>query len=311
MIQVLVSIVVLSLLVRGGGYLLRKFKARHLHGTNFHRAVEAGRVSEEVYSLTSAAWHEAEQKLSTRRKPRLSNEQLVAVMQAEYEMREDYLDHKMKLKFYQGTIIFVIGSVGGLVMETVWMYVTVGLLQSRVGTVWGPFSPLYGFGAVFFTIICWNLRRKRAPWWAVLLLSMGVGGVLEQFTGWAMESLFDAQSWTYFGLPDAITQWVSWRSLAAWGAIGMIWRYVVMPEVLYRIGVPTTRRQIIVVGVLAVWLTCDLLMTMAVFSRKTYRDMGVTPQTPLQVWIDQHYTDDWIEGRFQNLVVGRQLGPNL
>ena len=96
MIQVLVSIVVLSLLVRGGGYLLRKFKARHLHGTNFHRAVETGRVSEDVRELTSAARHDVEEKLPTRRKSRLSNEQLVAVMQAEYEMREDYLDHKMK-----------------------------------------------------------------------------------------------------------------------------------------------------------------------------------------------------------------------
>jgi uncharacterized membrane protein len=311
MIQVLLSIVLLALLIRGGGYLLRKAKARRLHGKNFHRAIEAGRVSEEIRDLTSAAWCETEEKLSTRRKPYLSNEQLLAVMRAEYDMREDYLDHKMKLTFYQGTIIFVIGSVGGLLMETVWMYVTVGLLQSRVGTVWGPFSPLYGFGAVFFTIVGWNLRRKHARWWVVLLLSVAVGGLLEQFTGWAMQSLFDAQSWTYLGLPDAITLWVSWRSLAAWGAIGMIWRYMVMPEVLYRIGVPTTRRQIIVVGVLAAWLTCDLLMTMAVFSRKSYRDMGIAPQTPLQVWIDQHYTDTWIEGRFQNLVVGQDLGPNL
>lgn len=225
---------------------------------------------------------------------------------AHVEAREYYLDH-MKLTWYQGTIIFVVGAVAGLVLEEFWMYVTRGLTQSRVGVVWGPFSPLYGFGAVFLTIASYNLRRRHAAWWQVFLISVTVGGALEQFTGWSMEALFKAQSWSYLHLPDHITQWVAWRFLALWGLLGLVWTYLVMPEVLFLIGMPTTQRQAAFITILSVYLTADLLMTVACFQRRTDRDAGLPAANGFERWIDDHYTDEFMSERFQNLVIGEQL----
>ena len=107
----------------------------------------------------------------------------------------------------------VVGSVGGLLLEQLWMFVTLGLTQGRYGLVWGPFSPLYGVGAVLLTLISLQLRRKKAKWWMVFLVSMVVGGLLEQLTGWGMETLMGAVSWDYTTVPGCITKWVAWPFL--------------------------------------------------------------------------------------------------
>ena len=202
-------------------------------------------------------------------------------------------------------IIFLLASFAGLVLEEVWMFVSAGLTQSRPGLVWGPFSPLYGFGAVFLTLFCWVMRKVNASGSLVFVVSAALGGGLEQVTGWAMETLFGVSSWTYVYLPDHITQWVAWRFLFFWGIIGLVWARYVMPDLLYRIGAPTYRRQATFVLLLAAYLALDIFVTLACFTRMTLRDEGVPAVTPFQEWIDENFTDQFIAARFQNLVVER------
>ena len=222
---------------------------------------------------------------------------------ASNEAIEEYLDH-LSLGWYQAVIIFFLGSMAGLLIEEVWMLATSGLTESRVGLVWGPFSPLYGLGAFFLTFLCFYLRRRGAAGWQVFLVSALVGGVLEQLAGWSMSTLFDAESWTYLHLPDHITQWVAWRFLVMWGLLGLVWCRAVMPRLLYQIGMPTTRRQAIFVTLVAVYLVADVAMTLVCFNRKTARDAGVPPANAFEEWVDTNYSDEFISGRFQNLKIG-------
>jgi len=214
-----------------------------------------------------------------------------------------YLDG-MSLGWYQIAIIFFIGCVAGLLIEEIWMLITAGLTENRVGLVWGPFSPLYGFGSVFLTVVSFELRRHGAKGWQVFLVAAVIGGLLEQITGWSMETLFNATSWSYSHLPDHITKWVAWRFLVFWGFLGLVWYRAVMPVLLYRIGMLTSKRQLVFVLLLTVYLVADIFMTVACFNRKTERDAGVPAQNAFEVWVDNHYTDEFIASRFQNLVIG-------
>ena len=90
-----------------------------------------------------------------------------------------------RLGWYQVTLIFFLWSILGLVIEELWMRVSMGVAQSRAGLVWGPFSPLYGTGAVLLTAVLLRLHDLRATAWQIFLASMLLGGVLEQATGWA------------------------------------------------------------------------------------------------------------------------------
>ena len=216
---------------------------------------------------------------------------------------DEYLDH-LHLGWYQIVIIFFVGSMAGLLIEEVWMLVTAGLTENRVGLVWGPFSPLYGVGAVLLTLLSFVLRRHEARAWQVFLVSAVVGGVLEQLAGWTMSTVFDAESWTYLHLPDHITQWVAWRFLAMWGLLGLVWARAVMPRLLYQIGMPTTRRQAVLVTLVAVYLVADIAMTLVCFDRKSERDAGIPPSNAFDQWVDTNYSDEFIAGRFQNLKIG-------
>ncbi len=221
---------------------------------------------------------------------------------ASKEAVDEYIDH-MHLGWYQVIIIFFIGCMAGLLLEEIWMLATAGLTENRVGLVWGPFSPLYGTGAVLLTVLCFQLRRHNAGALAIFLVSAAIGGGLEQVTGWAMETLFNATSWSYSHLPDHITKWVAWRFLFFWGLLGLVWARTVMPRLLYQIGMPTSQRQILFVTLVAVYLVADIGMTMACFNRKTARDAGVPARTAFEQWVDTNYSDEFISGRFQNLVI--------
>ena len=211
-----------------------------------------------------------------------------------------YLD-KMHLGWYQVVILFIVGCMAGLLIEEIWMLITAGLTESRVGLIWGPFSPLYGTGAVFLTVICYQLHKHHANKLVIFLVSVVVGGTLEQLTGWGMQEIFHSESWTYAHLPDAITQWVAWRFLGFWGILGLIWCRVIMPRALYKIGEPTSKRQAIFVTLLTVYLVADITMTVACLARKAQRDAGIPPTNAFEMWVDNHYDDSFVSARFQNM----------
>ena len=63
-----------------------------------------------------------------------------------------------KKKFAEGLCfdklvwIFVIGCIIGFIVETLWCYVRWGKIESRKGLIYGPFTPIYGFGGVLLTL---------------------------------------------------------------------------------------------------------------------------------------------------------------
>ena len=264
------------------------------------------RLGEEHVELAESALEESEDVLE-RELAHAERERglgrLFARWHASNEAIDEYLDH-LRLGWYQIVIIFFLGSMAGLLIEEIWMLLSAGLAENRVGLVWGPFSPLYGLGAVALTVLSFFLRSRGASGWQVFLVSVLVGGVLEQLAGWSMSTFFDAESWTYLHLPDHITQWVAWRFLLAWGLLGLVWCRAVMPRLLYQIGMPTTRRQAVFVTLVAVYLVADVAMTLVCFNRKAERDAGEPPSNAFEQWVDTNYSDEFIAGRFQNLKIG-------
>lgn len=235
---------------------------------------------------------------------RLSRQQLREVRQAEDTVRDGFLDH-LRLGWYQVVMIFFIGSVLGLVLEEAWMLVTAGVTESRVGLVWGPFSPLYGVGAVLLTLVTFQLRKMHAKGWVVFLVSTVVGGLLEQVTGWAMETFMGAVSWDYIagGVPGAITKWVAVPFLFFWGLLGYVWYRFIMPNLLYGLGKPTTRRKAVFVTLLSVYLVLDVFMTVMCFDRRAARDAGIPPANAFEEWVDENFNNAFMSERFQNMVI--------
>ncbi len=234
----------------------------------------------------------------------LNRKQIREIHKAEGKIREDFLDH-LKIGWYQIVMIFFVGSVLGLILEEVWMFITMGITESRVGLVWGPFSPLYGVGAVLLTVVTFQLRKAHAGGFVVFLVSMLVGGLLEQITGWGMETFMGAVSWDYIagGVPGAITKWVAVPFLFFWGLLGYIWYKFVMPNLLWALGRPTTKRKAVFVTLLSIYLILDIFMTIMCFDRRAERDAGIPPANAFEQWVDEHFSNAFMSERFQNMVI--------
>lgn len=238
---------------------------------------------------------------------RLNRRQRNEVQKAERQVRDEFLNH-LRLGWYQIVMVFFIGSVLGLLLEEAWMFVTAGVTESRVGLVWGPFSPLYGVGAVLLTLVTFKLRQMHASGLVVFVVSMIVGGLLEQLTGWGMETFFGAVSWDYIagGIPGAITKWVAVPFLFFWGILGYVWYKLIMPDLLWALGVPTTRRKAIFVTLLSIYLVADIFMTIMCFERRAERDEGIPPANAFEAWIDENFNNNFMSEHFQNMVIGGQ-----
>ena len=233
-----------------------------------------------------------------RRRPR-TREDRRADRERHVRERDAYLDTLRFPSFYQLVIIFTVASIGGLLLETAWTQLVLGIWQRRYGMVWGPFSPLYGFGAVLLTVALWKLRRR--PMWVVFLFSMVVGSLLEQISGEIIEKVMHATSWTYETYPDAITRYVALRMSMIWGLLGCAWCRVLMPEALFLIGEPKRRAELVLVAVLTAFLVLDGVMTVAVVLRKDARDRGLPAANAVERVIDRRYDDEFIRERFENV----------
>ena len=302
----LVSLLVVLLLIRFVVWLVRSFFAWLGRGEPIHRAAQGRNVPEDVQvaaHLLEAYREDKKLGKEVGKRPRLTYRQLRLVRHAVKLVRNDYVDH-MHISAYHIVILFIVGSVGGLLLEEAWMFLTAGLTQSRVGLVWGPFSPLYGFGTVALTLISMALRRKKAPWWSIFLISMLVGGLLEQITGWGMETFMGAVSWDYSYVWGHITKWVAVPFLIFWGVLGLLWCQIVTPWLMQLIGEPTTKRQVAFVTILAVYLVADISMTLVCFDRRAERDAGIPPKNGFEQWVDEHYSNEFMSNRFQNMVFG-------
>lgn len=304
MFRIVVLIVALFLIARGISYLIQRYLAARGAGRTFKRMLRQGRIDAGVYD--DAIWTESSAFGRTKLRPKISSAQQRVIYEARRALREDFLnDHAPG--FYQYIIIFLVASVLGLILETVYMYALYGVVESRVGLVWGPFSPLYGFGAVLLTAVLWPLRNQ--PIWIIFVISAGIGGILEQIAGWGMETVMHAWSWSYLHFPDHITQWVAWHFLIMWGVLGLAWCKLIMPEMLFRIGEPTTRRQAVVAGLLAAFIALDVSITVMCFYRAGKRQEGIPPQNVFEEYIDRHFGDDFISDTFENINLDRDKRP--
>lgn len=161
MFAITVLILAVFLLFRLGILLVQKYHDARGAGRSFKRMLKSGALDAQVYE--EAVWSEVEHFGKKRLRAKISREQQRIIRAAKTQMRDDFLDD-IQPGFYQYIIIFLIASILGLVLEMVWMFVMFGIVESRVGLVWGPFSPLYGFGSRSAYHGFYGSCRKK-PWW--------------------------------------------------------------------------------------------------------------------------------------------------
>ena len=69
------------------------------------------------------------------------------------------MEEEKKINVHQIFWYFVLFSMLGLAIETLYARFTMGIWESRKGFIWGPFCPIYGVGGTYFLCGCEPFRE--------------------------------------------------------------------------------------------------------------------------------------------------------
>jgi len=132
------------------------------------------------------------------------------------------LDFLTNLLFY-----FLIYSFLGWILETVYKSV----LQKKYvnsGFLFGPFCPIYGFGAVILYLFLDSFKDNLV---LVFLIGMIIFSIWECVVGYWLEKFFNTKYWDYSNEKFNFKGRICLRMSLIWGLLGVIFTYVLHPTI--------------------------------------------------------------------------------
>ena len=210
------------------------------------------------------------------------------------------------LNFFNLFWVFVICCVLGLVIEVIYHMVVVdpGHYQDRAGLLYGPFSPIYGVGAVLMTIAL-NRFHDRNPI-IIFLVSAVIGGAFEFFVSWFMETAFGITAWDYTGTFLSIDGRTNGMFMCMWGFLGLMWVKFALPVMLKIVNKIPWNWRYVVTAVCAVLMAINCLLTLAALDCWYQRKAGTMDYdnpSAIVKFCNENYDDDFMANRFQSMTI--------
>lgn len=205
------------------------------------------------------------------------------------------------LNYYKLFWIFFIGCILGVIVEMLWCLVTQGKIESRQGVIYGPFNPVYGFGALVLTVGLHWLEKKRDLW--IFLGSVALGSAAEYLCSWVQETVFGSLSWQYDSMPFNLQGRINLLYSIFWGILGLLWvkdGYPLMSRLVEKI---PNRCGIILTWILTVFLLLDMAISGLAVARQAARHTGRPAANRFEVFLDSRYTDEFLQKIYPNMVL--------
>lgn len=173
----------------------------------------------------------------------------------------------MRLSITQYFLLFMIYAIAGWIMEVSLKLKDEKKLINR-GFLIGPYCPIYGFGAVFITLL---LYRYYSDPVALFIMTVTTCGILEYLTSWTMEKLFKARWWDYSKRKFNLNGRVCLGTLVPFGIFGLILTYVTNPLIVDALNkVPTKTLNIIAIALFTIFIVDNIVSTIIILGfRKT------------------------------------------
>ena len=203
------------------------------------------------------------------------------------------------MSFYKLFWVFFIGCFGGVIVERLWALIRYGMLEPRVGLIYGPFNLVYGIGACALTAALYPLRNRNRLF--SLLGGMVIGSAVEYGCSLFQEMVFGSVSWDYSNRPFNLNGRICLLYSIYWGVLGVLFikdLYPRMAKVILRI---PNRIGKTLTMLLAAFMVFNSLMTGATVLRWMHRRQGRPARSRAETYLDEHYPDERMKRIFSNL----------
>lgn len=209
----------------------------------------------------------------------------------------------IELDFFNLFWIFVVASILGLIIETVYHMVVVdfGVYQNRTGMLWGPFSPIYGVGAVLMTIAL--NRFHKANILVIFLASAAIGGAFEYLVSWFLQFAFGIVAWDYTGTFLSIDGRTNGRFMFMWGVLGCAWVKLILPRLLKLVNMIPWKLRYSFTTLCAALMIFDAGMTLIAFDCWYQREAGVPVQNAVEQFMADNFDNEFMQSHFQSMSI--------
>ena len=129
--------------------------------------------------------------------------------------------------FFIFFMYFFIYSVLGWIVETLYCRTLDGKWTNR-GFLFGPYCPIYGFGALIIIAFLQNFKSSLI---AVFFLGMIFTSALEYLTSFLLEKLFDAKWWDYSKMKFNLNGRICLLNSLEFAFLGVVLTYIIHPAI--------------------------------------------------------------------------------
>ena len=130
--------------------------------------------------------------------------------------------------FWQILEYFIVYSILGYVIETLYGLLTKGIIESRQSMLYGPFCCIYGLGAICLLCIPKSAKKNN---WTLFIAGFIIGSVVEYVVSWVGEVIFNIKWWDYSNFPLNINGRVCVYFSIFWGILTICLNKVINPTV--------------------------------------------------------------------------------
>lgn len=203
------------------------------------------------------------------------------------------------MNFYKLFWVFFIGCFLGVIVETIWCFITRGYFESRTGLIYGPFNLVYGFGALIMTVSLSWLGKSRDLW--IFIAGTFIGGIYEYLCSLIQEQFFGTTSWDYSQFPLNFNGRVNLLYCFFWGILALLWLKDIYPRMSRLIEKIPNAYGKTITWICVVFMIINMIMSACVVLRTVQRKADVPPSGAFERYIDRHYPNERVERIYPNM----------
>ena len=203
-------------------------------------------------------------------------------------------EHK-KIRWSTVFVLFMVGSLLGVLIEGLWYAFDHGGWETHVVTIWGPFLIVYGFGMAGCYIGSVLMRKRK--WWERFAVFSLIGAAVEFISGWSILKAFGMRAWDYGGKFLDIMGLTDLNMALVWGFIGTVFAHAV-PYIDNFMSWFEGGFWKFLITAGTVFMAVDILWTAAVIGRWSARHWGNCSESTISSKIDELYPDEYMQERY-------------
>lgn len=212
------------------------------------------------------------------------------------------MEEKDKISIHQILWYLVIFSIIGLIVETLFCYITTGVIESRKGLIYGPFCPIYGVGATFLIYLLNQFKNDKIK----LFIYGGIGGsAVEYIISYGLESFYGARFWDYSYLRFNLNGRICVTYTIFWGILAIVLIKIVKPiidKIICKIDYK------ILDSTIAVFIMVDVICT--IWGINVYRNRAIKSYYGIDNYNEKSIIQDIENDIFDNKKM-KETFPNL